>query len=152
MINYDEINRIIANLDKYVSGLKSVTETQSILEKSSSEFMTVKKELDSLLSEIRRFAEVTQQAEQMRGEILQSGLSGIKDKLANIESRFNAVDKNISERISALQNQISEKNTAIQSQITETEKKVRKRHKALIGAILGVGGVILIAVIIGFFL
>lgn len=136
MIDYDEMKNVIDNLDKYVSSLKHITETQSTLQNSNEELIEIKKELDSLINEIRHFAELTKQTEQMRTEVLKNSLVNISDKVAIIQEQFNEL------------NLVKDNISTIKKQQLEIEINAQRRFKTLLGAILGSAGIIFLAFLI----
>lgn len=136
MIDYDEMKNVIDNLDKYVSSLKHITETQSALQNSNEELIEIKKELDSLINEIRHFAELTKQTEQMRTEVLKNSLVNIGDKVAILQEQFNEL------------NLVKDNIATIKKQQLEIEIKAQRRFKTLLGAILGSAGIIFLAFLI----
>ncbi|MDR3215910.1 MAG: hypothetical protein LBT55_00655 [Clostridiaceae bacterium] len=168
MINYDDIKKVIYDLEKYVEGLKSVSQTQSSLEKSierlseirqiiakSSDVQIemkrsllenieklakIKGEIDSLSRELQLFTKIASQAEQARNQVISAGLSAINSKTECFIVELQKVDGNIAKHLNI-----------IEERQKESEKSANKKQKFTLGCIIGFGIITIILTIVGIF-
>lgn len=129
MINFEDIKKVITDLEQYVSSLKTVTETQLSLEKSSVELSEIRQKLEGLMNGVKDFSDIAKKAEQMRNETLSTNFASVIEKISGIGLQ---IDNRLNE---------------FQKILLDKEEKDSKRNKALICILLFIT-ILLLSVII----
>ena len=160
MINYNEMEKVIQDLNNYVEKIQKTTESQKRIDESVEQLEKIKESISEIADNIKQYTDSIQGIES-KHETLNSQVDIVLQDYKKLHSAFELLDielKKINAKNESFENLLQATKGEIenieksQKLIITNQSKAIKKNKIWFGVLTGFASAILLLTIIGFFL
>jgi len=120
MINYNEMDKIIENLNLYVEKLRSVAEVESEIKESCKEITSLKNEIEAISTTIKNDVQTIQSIDE-KNKSIDEKLATVLQDYAKLHSSFEYLETELKKLDTKIDSKLVEEKTSLNQIITEID-------------------------------
>lgn len=120
MINYNEMDKIIENLNLYVEKLRSVAEVESGIKESCKEITSLKNEIEAISTTIKKDVQTIQSIDE-KNKSIDEKLATVLQDYAKLHSSFEYLETELKKLDTKIDSKLVEEKTSLNQIITEID-------------------------------